>query len=68
MGRSVRELNEEELNQLKEDYICKQAEENGERVSYQDLLDSHEIDNEVIYREYADYDFCDEDFWCNVVG
>lgn len=63
---TVYDLNEEELEQLKEDYICKRAEENGESVSYQDLLDSHEIDNEIIFREYKGYDFSKEDFWCNI--
>ena len=67
MYMSVYELNEDELNQLKEDYIIRLLNEEENRCpSWGELLDSHDIDNKVIYEEYGHISFVKEDFWCNV--
>jgi hypothetical protein len=58
---TVRELSQDQLNELKQAYVC-------EKVgcpSYGELADSVDIPNEVIYAHYAGYDFVNDDFWCS---
>lgn len=61
---TVRELNRDELDELKQNYV---AELMGETdYSYNVLLDALEdITDEFIFEHYAGIDFVKDDFWCN---
>lgn len=58
--KNVTELDNDELNELKENY-------------YYDILDENaqynypaEIPDQVIFEHYKHVSFCEEDFFCNV--
>ncbi len=60
---NVRELNQNQLDQLKQSYLCEIYDENGESPSYGELFWAEDnISNEEIYEIYDNYDFCEEDF------
>lgn len=58
---NVRELNRQQLDELKQIYIC----ETMENPSWGDLVDSTEIEDEVIYNRYDGICFVDDDFFCS---
>lgn len=65
----VTELNREQLDELKQDYICQLA-ETGEYgdvvgVSYGELMDSVNIPDDVIFEHYDGIMFTEDDFFCN---
>lgn len=62
--RNVTELNQDELNELKEDYLFRIK--CDEEVSYSEIIMAHEIPNEVIFKEYEGISFVEEDFSCNL--
>lgn len=56
---TVYELNNDQLNELKEVYILDEI----DCPSYEDLLDSHSLPNKLIYSRYKDYNFTEADFF-----
>ena len=60
---SVKELNRNQLVLLKQSYLIQGNERNEERTYWSDLADADEIvSDELIYDEYAGYDFSEDDF------
>ena len=63
MYRTVYDLNEEELNELRETYYYQLLD------SDEDVLENYDwaadIPNEVIYNHYDGISFTEDDFWCN---
>lgn len=64
--RTVKELTNDELNELKEGYACLMNEEDEEGTSYGELIESHNISNEIIFEYYEGMTFVEEDFFCNI--
>ena len=62
--RSVKELTKDELDELKQVYVC----ETVKNPSYGELADSTDIPDEEIFAHYADVQFGPEDFFCNCGG
>ncbi len=61
---NVTELSQNQLDQLKQSYLCELYDENGESPSYGELFWAEDnISNEEIYEIYADTEFCEEDFF-----
>lgn len=65
---TVRELNREQLDELKQTYAC-QLRDCGEDeevigISYQELVDALRIPDEVIFEHYDDIWFVEDDFFC----
>lgn len=70
----VRELNKEQMHELKERYLMQLADEGSyaevlgvdyNEPSYWDLAHADEIvPNDVIFREYEGVDFVPDDFFC----
>ena len=59
---NVRELNQRQLDQLKQIYLCEIYNENGESPSYSELFWAEDnISNEEICEIYDGFDF-EEDF------
>ena len=62
----VRELNREQLNELKESFATTEAENNGKSVSIDELLESYEnISDEEVFEYYDGTIFSDDDFTCS---
>lgn len=59
---TVQELNRNQLNELKQHYVFKKAEEQGYSPSYGELADAEDIPDEVIFEEYSHIHFVEEDF------
>jgi len=59
--RNVKELSREELNELKQSYLCEMV----ASPSYGEMADSVNISDEVIYAHYAGVAFGPEDFFCS---
>lgn len=62
---TVRDLNREQLNELKQNYAVQLVETEGEEISYGELADVTEIPDEVIFNHYDGIIFADDDFFCN---
>lgn len=62
---TVDELNNEELEQLREAYFDQLQETTGDEV-LQGITDPKEIPMELIKEHYEAFDFVKEDFWCNI--
>lgn len=62
MYMSVRELNEDQLNELKWTYFYQLLDEGSEVV--EDISVGTEIPNQVIFDHYDGISFVDEDFCC----
>ena len=65
---TVRELNQEQLKELKQAYVC-QLEDCGEDfkvlgISYQELVDASFIPDDVIFNHYDGITFTEDDFFC----
>lgn len=65
---TVRELNKKQLNELKQNYAtqlveCGKDEVSG--ISYDELIESENISDEVIFNHYDGINFTSEDFFCN---
>ena len=64
---TVYELNRDELNQLKEDYVTEMAIKEDRDICMGELLDAHyEVADETIFEFYEGVEFVKEDFWCNI--
>ena len=61
---TVRELNRDQLNELKQVYAAQLA-ETGEEISYVELVESTEIPDDVIFNHYDGILFTDDDFFCS---
>ena len=63
MNKTVYDLNEEELNELRETYYYQLLD------SDEDVLEDYDwatdIPDEVIYNHYDGICFTEDDFWCN---
>lgn len=74
----VRELNKDQMHELKERYLMKLADEGSfaevldvdyDEPSYSDLANADEIvPDDVIFREYDDVWFVPDDFFCTCCG
>lgn len=62
---TVKELNREQLNELKQNYATQLAEYKGDEISYGELVESENIPDEVIFNHYDGISFTSEDFFCN---
>lgn len=65
---TVRELNREQLDELKQTYAC-QLRDCGEDeevigISYEELIDATFIPDDVIFHHYDGITFVEEDFFC----
>ena len=61
---NVRELNRNQLNELKEHYLTQKLYNENKDVSYGELLESHNISDSVIFDEYDGINFYNDDFTC----
>ena len=58
---TVKELNQDQLDELKQAYICEMI----ENPSYSELAEAVNISNEFIYHHYDGYIFSSDDFCCS---
>lgn len=58
----VTELSREELDELKYSY----ANEHTHGCSYEELMDSLDIPDDVIFEHYDGVDFVKDDFFCHI--
>ena len=65
---SVYELNEDQKNELKENYITEMAKLEDRTPSYGELANATKVPDELIYKLYADITFSPDDFWCTAGG
>ena len=61
--KTVRELTEDEMLELKTNYLFDRA--TFGTVSYGELADSENIPNQEIYDFYGSVSFTEDDFFCN---
>lgn len=59
---TVQELNRSQLNELKQAYATLKADEQGEGISYGELVEAVNIPDEEVFEYYADTYFVEEDF------
>lgn len=63
---TVKELNREQLIQLKQNFLDEENYRNGEGTSYGELAAADElVSDETIFNEYSGYVFSEDDFWRN---
>lgn len=61
----VIELRRKQLVELKQAYLIRRLEENGEMLTCSDLANADEIiPDKVVFRLFADVEFPDDDFFC----
>ena len=60
--KTVYELNQDELDELRESYLCELRELNDTS----DFSFGEEIPMEVVIKHYDGTHFVEEDFWCNI--
>lgn len=67
MYKSVKELNRDELIELKQNYLCELYDNENKCPSWGELFEADEIipDNEI-YARYDCYAFTENDFFCNM--
>ena len=64
VGLTVRELNRDQLNQLKESLATLENDANGDGISLNELLESHDrITDEEVYEYFDGTLFSEEDFY-----
>lgn len=61
---TVRELNREQLDELKVSYVFDQFKKIGECPAYSDIINATEISDEVIFEAYDGIEFVEDDFFC----
>lgn len=65
---TVRELNRDQLNELKEAFVTMEAENNEESVGYGDLIEAHDrISDEEVFEYFDGTIFSNDDFLCSAV-
>lgn len=63
---TVRELDRDQLIELKQHYIDEKNQEVGQGTSWGELADADElISDKEIYAAYECYDFVNDDFFCS---
>lgn len=62
--KTVHDLSHEQLNELKQAYVCQLYEDGDvlESPSYNELVDSQQIPDGVIFEHYDGVSFTDDDF------
>ena len=65
---TVKELNQDQLDELKQTYAVTKANVKGKELSWNELIESQNIPNEVIYKVFESVDFTDDDFFCTAGG
>lgn len=65
---TVYDLNREQLDELKQNYICQLEECDGDVVSYGDLANSVDISDSVIFNHYGGIVFSEDDFFAGKEG
>lgn len=63
--KTVYDLSREQLDELKQQYVCQLYEDGDvlESPSYNELADSQQIPDEVIFEHYDGIMFSDDDFF-----
>lgn len=61
---TVRELNREQLDELKVNYVFDQFAKNDDYPAYSDILYAPKIADETIFKAYNDIEFVEDDFFC----
>lgn len=62
---TVRDLNREQLNELKETYTTQLAETDQEVIGYEGLANATDILDDVIFNHYEGIIFSEDDFFCS---
>lgn len=62
--KTVHDLTREQLNELKQAYVCQLYEDRDvlESPSYDEMADSQQIPDDVIFEHYDGISFTDDDF------
>ena len=63
---TVKELNREQLDELKQAYIVETAVQRGEGVAWSELADAVNVPDEEVFTYYAGVDFSNDDFSCTI--
>ena len=58
----VTELNQKQLDQLKEMYVCEAYRDRTDCPSYSELAAAHDIPDAIVFGYYEGIDFVEEDF------
>ena len=67
MIRVVQDLTREELDELKQSYICVMKEGSDEPAYWDDLAEAPEyISDETLFEYYDSMTFTEDDFFCNL--
>lgn len=61
---TVRELNREQLDELKVSYVFDQFDKNGECPACSDILNATKISDKIIFEAYDGIAFVEDDFFC----
>lgn len=65
--KTVYDLSHEQLDELKQQYVCQLYEDGDvlESPSYDELADSQQIPDEVIFEHYDGISLTNDDFFCS---
>jgi len=66
MYRTVYDLTREELNELKDSYFWSDDPDVQEILEESGIDYPWQIPDDVIFHNYEDFAFVEEDFWCNI--
>lgn len=67
MLRAVQDLTRDELDELKQNYVCEVNEGAGTLTYWSDSAEAADtIPDEVLFEYYAGTNFSEDDFWCNI--
>ena len=59
---NVYELSQHQLNQLKQMYVFEKASVNNDSLSWGEIIDAIDIQNEVIFNHFKGINFSENDF------
>ena len=63
---TVYDLNREQLNELKQSYLCQLVDTGDiDEIAYGDLIESENIPDEIIFDHYNGITFTEDDFFCS---
>lgn len=67
MMRAVQNLTRDELDELKQNYVCEVNEGAGTLTYWSGSAEAADtIPDEVLFEYYAGTNFSEDDFWCNI--
>ena len=67
MLRAVQDLTRDELDELKQNYVCEVNEGAGTLTYWSDSTEAADtIPDEVLFEYYAGTNFSEDDFWFNI--